>query len=280
MIAYPLLLLVLMTLFRLTGCAERLFYQPTCEPTPAPRLFAGARTVAFTSADGTALRGWFIPSQSSPPNQSPTIIQVHGNGGCINNHLGFVDYLPTAGFNLFMFDYRGYGESGGSAWGRAALIADAHAALDILLEQPEVNPERIGLHAQSLGGAIGMNLMAERPEIRAGVFESPFASWRLAAATALGGPSPNMLARFAAWLLISDERRPIDAIREIDRPMLILHGDADLVIPSVHSRQLHEAAPNSSKFIELPGGEHNTLRDTHPEMERWIGEFYEQHLSL
>lgn len=258
---------------------ERLFYHPTVGPTPAPSHLAGAQDVTFRSSDGTLLRGWFIPAQSVADETPATIFHVHGNAGNLNDHLWFVEYLANKGFNLLLFDYRGYGESEGKARRRQRLLDDAHAALDALLSRPDVDPSRIGLYGQSLGGAIGLNLMAARPEIRAAVFESPFASWRDEAAEAIGGCPPGLLARGAAWLLIPDSHRPLDAAIQIHRPMLFVHGDADRIIDDSHSRRLYDAAAKagnrSVRLIVYPGGEHNSLRDSHPELEGEVVGFFQ-----
>ena len=76
-------------------------------------------------------------------------------------------------------------------------------------------------------------------------------------------------------LLIADDDRPIEAVTRIERPMLILHGDADSIIPVRHSRRLAGASPDHVRLVILPGGEHNTLRDTHPEVNQLIKEFFQ-----
>jgi dipeptidyl aminopeptidase/acylaminoacyl peptidase len=223
------LLVALTFIFWLTGCMERMFYYPQQGPTPVPAEFGDGESVSFQSADGTRLHGWFLPGQPLPANAGggmPTILHAHGNAGNIESHIYFTEYLPAAGFNLFIFDYRGYGQSEGSAWKRNGLIADTEAALEALLAREDVDPERIGLYAQSLGGSIALNVMAERKEIRCAVIASAFTSWREMAASAVGGRKPGPIARLLAGLLIPDHRRPIDAIARIDRPILILHGNA------------------------------------------------------
>ena len=259
-----------------TGCMERLFYYPEAGPTPAPAEHPGAESVWFESADGTRLHGWFIPARSG--DGAPSVLHVHGNAGNITSHIWFTEYLPGAGFNLFVFDYRGYGQSAGRARRRDDLIADTSAALDALLARPEVDPDRVGMYAQSLGGAIGLNVMAERPEIRAAIVESAFTSWRDMAASAVarsGDPGP--IARLAAAVLIRDHRRPDDAIARIDRPILLFHGDHDGLVPVEHGRRLAKACP-TCRFVELPGGDHNSLRATNPEIEGQVIEFLTGHL--
>ena len=262
-----------------TGCMERMFYYPAAEDTPVPPELAqrGAESVWFQSGDGTRLHGWFIPSHLGSAD-SPTILHVHGNAGNIESHAWFTAYLPRAGFNVFIFDYRGYGQSEGVARSRAPLIADTHAALDAMLKRSDVDPNRIGMYGQSLGGAIGLNVMAERAELRAAVVESAFASWREMAACALGGDDPNLVCRSVAGMLIPDSHRPDEAIGKIKRPILLMHGDSDRVIPMSHSRKLAAANPNA-KLVILAGGDHNTLRDSNPEVEQIVIDFLREHLS-
>jgi len=284
-----------MLVLRVSGCTERLFYHPTREPTPAPNGWPAARVVHFDSRDGTKLVGWFIPAgggapgSGRPPSTSdsgpasgisvPTILHVHGNAGSMNSHLDFSSHFVAAGFNLFMFDFRGYGESEGSASNRTALIEDSIAAVDAMLAQPEVDPRRAGLFGQSLGGAIGLNVLARRNELRCAVLESPFSSWRLAAATALGGNEPGWFPRSLAALLIGDGARPIDALLDARVPILILHGTADTIVPVVHGRLLRDASPDRVTLREFEGGEHNSLGWSHPESRRLAVEFFRANLA-
>lgn len=270
--------------FWMSGCMERMFYQPTRGPTPLPvgAGRAGAEAVWFESADGTRLRGWFISAigrGGTWPAPAPAILHVHGNAGNIESHVWFTEYLPVAGFNVLIFDYRGYGESEGVARRRGPLIEDTEAALDYLLGRGDVDRTRIGMYGQSLGGAIGLNVMAKRPEIRVAVIESAFASWREMAGCAIGGDEPNFACRSLASMLIPDTHRPDAAIAKIDRPMLLLHGSADGIIPISHSRKLAAANTQHAKLIELNGADHNSLRETHPEIEQVVIDFFRRELE-
>lgn len=262
----------------ITGCMERFFYYPTAGLTVPPPHLDDAEDVFFESRDGTRLHGWFIPARGVAfPAEAPTVVHVHGNAGNIESHIGFSDFLPPAGFNLFVFDYRGYGQSEGSPWRRAALIEDANAAIDTLLTRTDIDRNRIVLFGQSLGGGIGLSTMATRQELRAAVIVSAFSSWRDVAANAIGGDPPNFIGRTLARLFIKDGDRPIDAIRTIDRPILLIHGTADRTVPSSHSPLLADAAPQAT-LLMLEAGDHNTLRLTHPQMEEVIIAFLEASL--
>jgi hypothetical protein len=270
---------VLVTL-RLAGCMERLFYLPTAGPTPPPPAFPRAEVVRFAAADGTPLVGWFIPAEGHASGAgggaaalAPTILHVHGNAGNVESHLWFSEFLPRAGFNLFLFDYRGYGESGGHPRRRDDLIADTSAALDAVLARRDVDPTRVGVFGQSLGGAVALNVMKARKEIRCAVIVSAFASWRSIAADALSPRAePGPVARGLAALCIGDHCAPVNAIARIDRPILLVHGVADEIIPVHHSRRL-AAAARSARLVELAGGGHNDIRDTNPEFDAIVVRF-------
>jgi hypothetical protein len=254
---------------------ESLFYHPTAGSTPLPPELSHAESVWFDSGDGTRLHGWLIRTQAA--ESAATILHVHGNAGNIEGHRWFTEYLPPAGFNVFIFDYRGYGQSEGRARRRGPLIQDTNAALDMLQSREDIDPQRIGIYGQSLGGSIGLLVMADRPEVQAGVFEAPFTSWRQVAANTVGGDPPNVLGRTLA-LLISDSDRPIDAIERIDRPVLVIQGTDDAIVPISHGRQLAAAGGDSVRLVELQGGDHNALRETNPEIEKLVIEFFRREL--
>ena len=258
----------------IAGLMERLFFVPDGGPTPAP---PGAEAVDFVSGDGTMLHGWFLPAVGDGPARG-TILHTHGNAGNIASHLGFTGYLPAAGFNLFIFDYRGYGQSAGRPTRRGSLIMDTHAALDTLLARPDVDADRIGLYAQSLGGAIGLAVMADRPEIRAAAIDSAFCDWQAVAAEAVGGDDPGLFARALAAILIRRGDPPLEAARRIDRPLLVLHGTDDTIVRAHHGRDIAEAAPRGA-LVLLDGGQHNSLLETHPEVAGLVVEFFEEQLG-
>lgn len=280
-IRVPLLLAGLLLVSSLTGCMERLYFIPTQGMTPVSRAAPGTLAIDFNSKDSTRLHGWLIPAYGDPSqiHRHATVLHLHGNAGNILSHDWFTAHLPPAGFNVFLFDYRGYGQSGGSARKRGPLLEDAHAALDMLLAHEDIDPGRIGLYAQSLGGALGLCLMAERSEIRAAVVESAFDDWQTIAANALGGDPPGWVARTFARMLIPSGKRPLDSIQQIKQPVLLAHGTDDRVVPISHGRRLAANGGASVQLIEFEGGQHNTLRTSHPEYEQSQIEFLSSHLK-
>jgi len=142
----------------------------------------GAETVWFNSADGTRLNGFYFESQSKP--EVATIIFFHGNGGNITDVSWLGQRFAKHGFNVLLFDYRGYGASDGVAGDESGLYADGDAAVAFLVNQKKLRPEQIVLYGHSLGTAITADV-ASRGQYGAVVLESGFSSASSLASSAL-----------------------------------------------------------------------------------------------
>jgi hypothetical protein len=235
------ILLVILLVAGLSGCCERLFYYPDAAVYSSPDDY-GLRfeTVSFQSPDGTELSGWFLPAVGPPRG---TIVHCHGNAQNMTAHWLFVKFLPREGYNLFVFDYRGYGRSAGKPT-RSGTVEDARAAIEYVLGREDVDASRVGILGQSIGGAVAVVVAAEDARIRGAVIDSSFSSYRDEAAHAL---RQNPLTWLLAWplsrCLIRSGLDPVDHVADISpRPVLFIHGTADRVVPADMSRELMERA--------------------------------------
>jgi dipeptidyl aminopeptidase/acylaminoacyl peptidase len=263
-------LLVSWFLFDIPGLAEsRMVYFPLREPFATP---PGREDVTFKTSDGLTLHGWLTMPTGWKPGDPPVsaILHIHGNAGNISYHDAFSDYLPAAGYAVLLFDYRGYGRSD-PARGRLhrrLLLEDARAALDFLLQRPEIDPARIGIYGVSLGGVIGTALAAERPEVRAIISLAAFSSWTAIARDHLGP---------VGWLLARGGLDADESVRRLgDRPLLIIHGEADDIVSARHARRLHEAAVGAgipAELLIVPGIGHNDLAIDDPATQGRVIEF-------
>lgn len=190
--------------------------------------------------------GWWIPGKSQK-----VLLYLHGNGGNIGNNLPHAVRFQRLGFSVFLFDYRGYGQSTGAYPTESQVYQDAHAAWNYLLAEG-VDPKRIFIYGHSLGGAIAIDL-ASRVEKAAGlIIEGTFTSMR---DIVVWGQKYWM---FPVDLLLHQRFDSISKVRSLNLPVLIIHGTADRKIPSEMAERLLAAIPSASKkLVLIPDGGHS-----------------------
>jgi len=239
---------------------DRLFYYPdrVQRYTPA-ELNLKYEDVSFTTSDGVRLSGWFLPAAGQPRG---TVVHFHGNAGNMTGHVAFVPWLPYEGYNVLVFDYRGYGKSEGCV-SRAGTVRDGHAALDYVLSRPDVDAQRVYFFGQSIGGAVAIVVAAERPDVRAVAVDCTFGDYRRIAALHLEQIVRfRWLARTLAWLLISDGYDPIDVVAKISpRPLFVIASAEDHTCFPELSQELYERAAEPKEFWLVPGADHTMALD-------------------
>jgi fermentation-respiration switch protein FrsA (DUF1100 family) len=239
----------------LAGCVERMFFYPDSATYAQPERF-GIRheDVYITTADGVRLHGWWLPATDKALG---SVLHLHGNAANVSNHLPLVAWLPAAGFNVLMLDYRGFGRSQGRPT-LDGVVEDAAAALRHLRARPGVDAQRLIVLGQSLGGATALRLLARDSDgVRLAVIEAAFASYRgIARDAALRSVVLAPFLPVALPALPPREADPVAALPAIRVPILILHGTADEVIPFAHGEQLAAAAPAGTEFIRIEGARH------------------------
>lgn len=207
-----LVLLVLAT----TGCTQ-VFFQPQHALIRTPQdIGLRYEDVTINTADGLKLHAWFLPAKA---RATGTVLFLHGNAENISTHIASVYWLPSEGFNVLLLDYRGYGQSQGVP-SLAGAQADIDSAVHYLLSRADVDPNRIVVFGQSLGGALAIYYVAHsryRAHIRALVVESAFADYRAIAQEKLGN---FWLTWVFAWPLsytVDNDYSPVDAVGKIGR---------------------------------------------------------------
>ncbi|QTN34266.1 alpha/beta hydrolase [Akkermansiaceae bacterium] len=227
---------------------NKLFYFPTRDEPATPAKW-GFRydDIDFLSTDGTKLHGWFMPAKAA--RAKGTVVFSHGNAGSIGHHLGFVLWLVEAGYQVFMYDYRGFGKSGGEL-DRKGMVEDVKGAFAYVAARKDVDAGKLISFGHSLGGAKSVAALSEKqPEgLRAIVIDGTFSSYQ-AMARIVGG-------EYGARL-ITDDLSPKDFIGKLsDTPLLVVHGDRDQVVPIAQGKQLFDLASEPKTFFEVKGGSH------------------------
>ena len=227
---------------------NHLFYLPTHDEPATPAKWGFKfENVNFTSADGTPLHGWFMPARGK--KAKGTIVFSHGNAGAVGHHLGFTMWLVEGGYNVLMYDYRGFGKSGGAV-DRRGMIDDVKAAFAYIGGRKDIDPSRLISFGHSLGGAKSITALGETPVsgLRAIIIDGTFSSYR-AMATVVGGQ--------LGADLVTDELSPLGFVAKLPAvPFLVVHGTRDEVVPFAQGRSLFEKAHEPKTMFVVKEGTH------------------------
>ena len=205
------------------GCASKLVYHPVSTLSATLEyLSLEYEEVVIELSREESLHGWFIPARSS----RGTLLFCHGNAGNISHRLESIETFHRLLLDVFIFDYRGFGQSSGKP-SEKHTYEDARAAWDYLTRERGVPPEEIIIFGRSLGGSIAANLASQvRPA--ALIVESSFISIPEVAIEHFA---------FAPVRLITTLRYDTrKSLKKIKCPVLIVHSQDDEIIPYAYGR--------------------------------------------
>lgn len=218
--------------------------------------------VRFHSRDGLQLAGRFYAG----PDPA-TIVLSHGYGDNQDQMIFWADLVNRAGFSAFTYDMRDRGQSGGSAVTLGAQEQiDLLSAVDYLTNRQDVDQDRIGALGVSLGASVTILAAAQDTRIRAIVADSGFSDATNVISNSFhrfmhlpAFPFAPVTVKFAEWRTGCSvhEIRPVDVIGQLSpRPILIIHGKDDSLVPPENSEQNFESAGQPKQIWWVPEAEH------------------------
>jgi uncharacterized protein len=237
---------------------RRLMYFPDPERVPPSNFaLAGVEELLLTTPDGETLVAWY----GRAPAGRPTLLYLHGNAGNLANRSERVRKYLSRGSGVFMLSYRGYSGSTGTPTERNN-VADAKLAYDALVADG-VNPHDIILYGESLGSGIAVQIAAENP-VGGIVLDAPYTSIVDVAA----GAYPFLPVRGFMF----DRYETMSFLPRVKAPLLVVHGEADAVIPVAMGRAVYEGANGPKEIATFPGAGHSDhhLFGSTEEIYRWI----------
>ena len=222
-----------------------------------PLIVQGVRAVI--------LRGYFI--EALTVKARATIIVLHGIGSAKEVYFGFARWLAEQGFNVVVYDQRAHGRSGGKYCTFGFYEKrDVSKVIDKVLRKYSKLP--IGIHGTSLGGAVALQALAIEKRLTFGIIESTFNTLE----NVLEEYANDMLKFRSRWLVrrilsraadIAQFRpfdiKPVESCRNIEQPILMVHGDADEKIPIAFNLDNFNALKTTDKefFIVKNAGHDN-----------------------
>jgi alpha-beta hydrolase superfamily lysophospholipase len=244
----------------------------------------GYEEVSFRTEDGLKLSGWWLPR----PGSQHVVVGLAGHRSPKVDLLGIGSGLWRAGNNVLIFDWRSRGQSDIAQQSLAYYeLRDAEAAVGYVLSR--MPDARLGLIGYSMGASVALLLAARNASVRAVVADSPFTG--IAEVVAHNAARRRLPARLVVPMAdaLTGWRygyrfgavRPIGAVAALSpRPLLLIHGSADTLIPVSHAHELFAAAHEPKQLWLVEGAEHcgGYFADRAGYVARVAG-FFEQYLG-
>ena len=205
------------------------------------------KEIKHTTNDGLTLTGWI----KKPNTENIGIfLLMHGNAGHVGHRVEKFRKILDAGYGFFFLEYRGYGGNPGRPTEKG-LNLDAISALNFLREQ-KVADKNIILYGESLGTGVAVQL-ATTMKAKAIILESPY--------TSIADVAQQLYWYVPAKWLVFDRFELLGIIKNIQSPLLILHGEKDKITDVSYGQKIFEAAPQSKESIFVPNAGHDNLFD-------------------
>jgi pimeloyl-ACP methyl ester carboxylesterase len=237
------------------------------------------------TADGITLRGWYLPT----PEHRHLVVLVHGMWSSWLEMASLGRGLHGRRFDVILFDLRGHGESDPSRLYLGRRERSDIRAVMSWAQSHGFSHDRVGWLGYSMGGSTVLMEAARNPEIQVAVLDSPYGNLpklldqQLSEHSGLPGwfnPGILLAARWVYGVRTDDLVPTRFASAWGERPLLVIHGEADTIVPISQARELALAAGSSCSTRTLPGVDHVKAYESDPEgYVQTVGAFFHDHLS-
>lgn len=221
---------------------ERLIFLPSKLDAGFEFKFNGNFEEINLNLDGVTLNG--LHFRASKPKGA--VLFLHGNAGALDSWGGYGQYFTQVGYDFYVFDYRGYGKSGGRITSEEQLYADTDAMMAYVMR--EFTPERISVVAYSIGSGLGARLANKWGVSRAVLLAAYYKFDELAVSKL----------PFVPRALVRYEIPTVRFLHDFSGEIILFHGRGDTLIEPSNSRRL--AGENGwIKLHELDAGHNDIL---------------------
>ena len=231
-------------------------------------LGLGYDEVHIPTENAKTLFGWFVPAHTA--GRAPAAIILHGWGGNAEMMLPLLLPLHRAGFSVLVFDARCHGRSDDDSFTSLPRFAeDLERALTWLKCQQTIDPHHIALVGHSVGAGAALLVASRRDDVAAIVSLAAFSH------------PVNMMRRFLAakhipymplgWVVLRyvqqvighrfDDIAPVNTIRKVRCPTLLVHGAEDVTVPVTEARAIHAARSGDHVKLKIVPGSHDDFGD-------------------
>ena len=247
-------LLSLFFTFNLFGCTSLLYY-PTHDVYFDPaKINLKHENIYFQNYKNQKMHGWWFESKTKPAKG--TLVFFHGNAENLTTHFIHLGWIPQEGYNYFIFDYPGFGESEGKP-NEEGVVQTSYDAIQWVHQNKDSRP--LILYGQSIGGITALRAALEfknKIKFRAIIIDSSFPSYQKIATYKMSKHWFTWILQPIAYLIISDEYAPKNMAELSPIPILIIHGQKDNTVEAFWSDQLYEQLKEPKEIWRIPEGNH------------------------
>ena len=224
--------------------------------------------VRIATENGKSIFGWFVPLNQE--TKGPAVVLLHGWGGNAETLLPLALPLNKAGFAVLMMDSRCHGRSDEDSFSSMPRFAeDLGHAIDWLKCRENIDPSRVAVVGHSVGAAACLLSASRRADIAAVVsiaaFTHPVAMMRrwFAGKRIPYIPFGWLMLRYVEWVIGHrfDAIAPINTIRRVRCPTLLVHGGEDTIVPVSEAQAIHAARSGNHVRLKVVAGSHDEYAD-------------------
>ena len=241
----------------LSGCTHVLFQPQRTQYATPDRLGVIYEDVLLEVPDGVELHGWKLLAKTKAHG---TVLFFHGNGENISSHFANVHWLTDHGYDVYLFDYRGYGKSQGIAQ-LDAVVDDLDFMISYSVKQLS-QAENLIVIGHSLGGSLAIHAVANteyKNRIKTLITVEAFSDYHEVTQDVLSTSWLTWLFQWPLSFTVDNSYRPLNSIAKIAPiPLMIMHSKQDEIIPFEHAESLYEAA-EEPKRLQIVSSGHNDV---------------------
>jgi len=216
---------------------RNLLYHPNENNYSGDKISVLVEPVKIKTKDNIDLTSWY---HLKDINNYKTILFLHGNAGTLENRIHKINHFQNIDINFLIISWRGFNGNKGKPT-EQGLYEDAKSAVK-WLKSKGIIEKNIIIYGESLGTGVAVEI-AQNKNFAGIILESPF--------TSMIDVGKDKYPFLPVSLLLKDKYESGKKIKNIESPILIMHGKADHIVPFYMGKKLYELA-NTPKYSYFP----------------------------
>jgi len=212
---------------------RNLLYYPSVNDYFGEKLKVPVEKLKIKTEDDIELLSWY---HSKNPEDYKTILFLHGNAGTLENRIYKINHFKDVNVNFLIIAWRGFSGNKGKP-SEKGLYEDAKSAIK-WLKNKGITEENIIIYGESLGTGVAIEI-AQNKNFAGVILETPF--------TSMVSVGQSKYPFFPVNFLLIDKYESDKKIKNIKSPILIMHGEADKIVPFWMGKKMYELA-NEPKY--------------------------------